>query len=259
MLRRRHRLPLHRIGVRQHVLHHLDAVSDRLCRAAGVLDRERAQQRALGQVLRAEQRADLVRLAAQAHDQHTGEVRVPRVAAERAAQQLHAFAVRVHAAAGAVRQRDDAVDARECGQRRAAEIVGDAARDRRRAIDRRQDADVVARRDATVIADDALERRRRLHVLRGLGVGAERVVAVERAHREVVQVDVLAGRDVPACEADDLVVALDRLALRDRARRDLVAGRHEPRDGDFLVDERAAADQLASRDDDVVVRDAGES
>ena len=40
------------------------------------------------QLLGAEQRADLVRLAAQADDQHAGEVRVPRVAAERAAQQL---------------------------------------------------------------------------------------------------------------------------------------------------------------------------
>jgi hypothetical protein len=44
-----------------------------------------------------------------------------------------------------------------------------------------------------VVADDALERRGRLHVLRRLGVRAERVVAVERAHGEVVQVDVLAG------------------------------------------------------------------
>ena len=111
---------------------------------------------------RAEQRADLVRLAAQADDQHAGEVRVPRVAAERAAQELHALAVRVHAAAGAVRQRDDAVDVGKRGEALAREMVGDAARDRRRAIDRRQDADVVARRDAAVgVAHDAHERRRR--------------------------------------------------------------------------------------------------
>ena len=64
-------------------------------------------------LLRAEQRADLVRLAAEADHQHAGEVGVPRVAAERAAQELHAVAVGVHAAAGAVRQRDDAVDVRE--------------------------------------------------------------------------------------------------------------------------------------------------
>ena len=42
----------------------------------------------------------------------------------------------------------------------AREVVGDAARDGRRAVHRRQDADVVARRDAAVVADDALERRR---------------------------------------------------------------------------------------------------
>ena len=95
----------------------LDAVRDRLRRAAGVLDAERAQQRAFLQVLRAEQRADLVRLAAEADDQHAGEVGVPRVAAERAPQELHALAVRVHAAAGAVRQRDHAVDVGKRGER----------------------------------------------------------------------------------------------------------------------------------------------
>ena len=69
------------------------------------------------QFLRAQQRADLVGLAAQADDQHAGEVRVPRVAAERAAQQVHALAVRVHAAARAVGQRDHAVDVGEGRQR----------------------------------------------------------------------------------------------------------------------------------------------
>ena len=82
----------------------------------------------------------------------------------------------------------------------------------------------------------------------------ERIVAVERAHREVVQVDVLARRDVAARETDDLVVALDGLPLRDLVRGDLVARRNEADDRHLLVDERGAADQLASRDDDVVIR-----
>ena len=103
-----------------------DAVRDRLRRAAGVLDRERAQQRAFLELLGAEQRADLVRLAAEPDHQHAGEVGVARVAAERAPQDLHALALRVHAAAGAVRQRDDAVDVRISGEALAREVVGDA-------------------------------------------------------------------------------------------------------------------------------------
>ena len=73
--------------------------------------------------------ADLVRLAAEPDHQHAGEIGVPRVAAERAAQELHPFAVRIHPAAGAVRQRDDAVDVREASASALArEMVGDAAR-----------------------------------------------------------------------------------------------------------------------------------
>ena len=65
---------------------------------------------------RAEQRADLVRLAAEPDDQHAREIRVLRVSAERAPQDLHALALRVHAATRAVRQRDDAVHIRVVGQ-----------------------------------------------------------------------------------------------------------------------------------------------
>ncbi len=64
---------------------------------------------------------------------------------------------------------------------------------------------------------------------------------------------VLAGRDVAAGEADDLVVAPHRFAFPDRARRDLVRGRDEPDDGDLFVEQRRAADQLRAGDDDVVV------
>ena len=54
-------------------------------------------------------------------------------------------------------------------------------------------------------------------------------------------------------EADDLVVALDRRARRDRARRDLVPGGDEPADRHVLVGDPRAADQLRAGDDDVVV------
>ena len=91
---------------------------------------------------------------------------------------------------------------------------------------------IVARRHLagirTIPANDAHELCRRIDVRRRLGVDAERVVAIERAHREVVQMDVLARRDVAAREADDLVVAPHRLTLPRAPRRHLVAGRHEP-------------------------------
>jgi hypothetical protein len=81
-------------------------------------------------VLRAEERADLVRLAAQADDQHAGEIRMARVAAERAPQKLHAVAMGVHAAAGAVRQGNHAVHAGKRLEPITAERIGDAAQPR---------------------------------------------------------------------------------------------------------------------------------
>src|SRR3954464_13493905 len=49
-------------------------------------------------------------------DQHPGEVRVPGIAGDRAAQHIHRLAFAAHAAAGAVAERDDAVDIREFGE-----------------------------------------------------------------------------------------------------------------------------------------------
>src|SRR5262249_39968374 len=85
-------------------------------------------------------------------------------------------------------------------------------------------------------------------------VAAEGVVALEVVGREVVDVDVLAGGDVGAGEADDLAVLVDRLALLDRPQRDLVAHADARRQRD-----RVAVDpqlrprrQVTGRDGDVV-------
>ena len=110
------------------------------------------------------QPADLVHLAAQAEHEDAREIRMPRIAAERAAEQRQRL-VLGHAAAGLVGQRDDAVDIRKIGQRIVAgerillEDVGDEACDMRAAIHRGEHADVVPRRDAAVRAQDALEGR----------------------------------------------------------------------------------------------------
>src|SRR3989304_9625349 len=94
-----------------------------------------------------------------------------------------------------------------------------------RAVDAGQDADVIARRDAAIGAYDALEGRLWRRPFDRFDVGAERVIALELAHREVVDVHVLAGRDVARGETDDLVVTPHRLALLQRAYCDLVSGR----------------------------------
>ena len=126
-------------------------------------------------------------------------------------------------------------------------------RDGRGAVHRGEDPDVIARGHPSVGTNDAHERRRRVGVLRRLHVDAERVVAREIAHRQIVQVNMLSGSDGPLGEADDLVVALDRLALPNRTRRDLVARRNEPRNLDVLVEERGPGDELLARDHHVIV------
>ena len=121
----------------------------------------------VGQALLPQQAADLVHLAAEPDHDDMREIRMPRVAGERAAQEVQRFARR-HAAAGLVRERDYAVHVRVVrqrvvpGERVALEHVRDQARHVGAAIHRGQDADVVARRDAPVRAADALERGGRL-------------------------------------------------------------------------------------------------
>ena len=66
--------------------------------------------------------------------------------------------------------------------------------------------------------------------------------------------DVLARTDRATREADDLVVPPHRIADGDRARGDLVSRRHETHDGDVLVEQFRAADELLAGDDDVVCR-----
>ena len=153
---------------------------------------------------------------------------MPCVTAERAAEQRQRL-VLGHAAAGLVGQRDDAVDVGKVGQRIIAgerillEDVGDEARDMGAAIHRGEDADVVAGSDAAVGTADAVEGRRQIEIRHRLDVDAIGIVLVEIAHAAVLRVHVLAGRDRLRRKADDLAVADDRLARRDRLDRDLVA------------------------------------
>ena len=147
---------------------------------------------------------------------------MPRVAAERPAQQRQRL-VLGHAAAGLVGERDHAVDIGKIGQRIVAgerillEDVGDEAGDMRAAIHRGEDADIVAGRDPAVGTADAVEGRRQIEIRHRLDVDAEGIILGEIAHAAILGMHVLARRNRRGRKADDLAVAADRLADRDRA------------------------------------------
>ena len=183
------------------------------------------------------------------------------ITGHRTTQDLHALA-HVHPATGAVCQRDNPVDIRKVrksiGKDVAAKTVGDGTRDRGGAINARENGDVVARRHLTVGSHDAHERGGRGHGRHRTNVGTERVVAGEGSvlftDAEIVQMDVLTGPDLARREADDLVVAPHRRSHRQCPRRDLVAGRHQPADGDPLGLDQRARHQLTTCDHDIVSR-----
>ncbi len=153
-------------------------------------------------------------------------------------------------------KRHHAVDVRIPGEPLRREPLGDLAHDRGRAVHRRQDADEVARRHPAVGAHDALERGalRRRHVLDRAIFAGMRVVAIELAELGVVAVHQRARRDVGGREADDDVVLEDGLALGDRPRGDLVAGRDLAAAGDAFARDRLAERHVDARHDDVVAR-----
>ncbi len=127
------------------------------------------------------------------------------VADEDAAEEVGWFAVLGHAAAGAVGDGDDSVDVRVGAEDLWGEVGGDAAGYGCGAVDRGEDADVVASGDSAVGADDALKGGWRFEERCGVGFGAYGVFALEVAGDEVVGVDEFAGGDGLGGKADDLV------------------------------------------------------
>ena len=182
---------------------------------------------------------------------------MPRVAAERAAQERQRLVLR-HAAAGLVGQRHHAVDVGEIGQRIVAgerillEDIRDHAGDMRAAIHRGEDADIVAGRHPAVGTADAVEGRGQIEIRRRRDVDAEGIVLGEIAHAAILGVDVLARRDRRGRKADDLAVAADRLADRDGADRNLVARRNPLDRGDALGHHHAGR-QARARDQHAII------
>ena len=71
------------------------------------------------------ERADLIGLTAEADHQNRMEIHMSRIAGERAAEQRHALAVHVHAAANGMRHSDHAVYVRIVFQRITAKVIRD--------------------------------------------------------------------------------------------------------------------------------------
>ena len=151
-------LALHVVGARQHLLDAGDAGLDGFPRAAGVLDGHGAEVVALDQAVLVLQARDLEHLAAEADDQRGGEVGVAGIAPLRALERLVALALGGQPAAGAVHERDDAVDVGILLENAGAgDGLGHEARDRGRAVHAGEHADVVARAGLAVGAAVALE------------------------------------------------------------------------------------------------------
>ncbi len=241
---RRHALAPRRLGHREQLMHQGDAGLDRGGGAALLLDHQRAQPVAGRKMLDLEQPVDLVVLAAEPDDQHAADIGMSGIAAERAAQQGQRFAALGDAAARFVGERDDAVDMRISAHHRGvAEALGDQPRHRRRAIDRRQDGDVVARADPAVGAAEAVEARPRFGRHRGQNAppGADGARGGRRAEGEVVSVDMGAGGDVGGGDANHLGEAADGGAGGNRTQRHLVSARN------LLASRRAVRRQALAR------------
>jgi len=130
-----------------------------------------------------------------------------------------------HAATGAVGDGDDAVDVGVGAEDLGSEVGGDAAGDCCGAVDRGENADVVASGDAAIRADYSLECCGVLEERGGMGFGADGVVALEVVGDEVVGVNKFTDGDGLGGKTDDLVELTDGLPGRNGVYRQLMTGR----------------------------------
>src|SRR5262249_19169571 len=127
----------------------------------------------------------------------------------------------LHGAAGLVGDGHHAVHVRILPQAfGAAGLLGDVPARAGRAVDGADDGDVVARADPSVAPVVAHEETRFGCGRRGGTIAAEGVVALEGRRADVVDVDMAAGEDVLACEADYLAGFLHRLARDEGSQND---------------------------------------
>ena len=150
--------------------------------------------------------------------------------------------------------RNDAVDVRKLIEQAGFfRRFGDKLRHRAGAVHRGENAQIIARAVAAVGAPVAHEssvlvNRSEFGVLAG-----KAVVAAVLAHAEIVNMNMLAGRDRGFGLADDLTVADDVFAFGDVAGGDLVtAGNHLGEGNGHTFDDRSGS-QIGKRDHDIIV------
>jgi hypothetical protein len=125
-----------------------------------------------------------------------------------------------------MRYSDDTVDVRVSTEDFRSEMSRDAARHGSRAVNRRQNANIVARADA---AFRTLKAKKGSSGRWGkkfswTGVRADGIVSIEVADDQVVSMNVITLGDWMRGKTDDLIELTDRFALRDRSQRELVTG-----------------------------------
>src|SRR5690606_15124706 len=202
--------------------------------AAGLLDHEQLD-RSAARFDRAIERLAVEAFAAERNEQHGADVRM------RAELLHHAQRIRIRVAT----RKADEVNLRRIALR------NDQARDVVRTLDEIGDRDDVANAFASVGTNISAHDRRLRFPCESLWRGGWKIIAFH-----VVQMDVLARRDVARRGADARAVLEHRAAWLQREARDLVAERNRGRHPDLPTVDRdlLAFANRAARDEDIVLR-----
>ncbi|MCY1534226.1 hypothetical protein D9M68_695890 [compost metagenome] len=245
-------------GDRQHLLDAFDTPIDHLPRATDLLNGHGLEGVGLGKPVALLHLVDLEGLAAQAHQQGSAQIGIGGIAPLGAAENLVALASQIHGTAGAVHERNDAIDigilVEDAG---AVDRLGHEFGDGGRAVHRSQNADIVAGAHLAIGAAIALEGRALgdgHHVGRNGALGKSVVVgqrAVGAAHATIVLVHPIAGHNGILGKADDLPEFDDRLARADGTGGELVAARHAP-DNDHPLGRIGADIEIGQGHPDIV-------
>src|SRR5262249_41452337 len=235
---------------------------DGLADAAGLLDVDE-ERLALGvarqrHLLALDHDRRLVHLAAQPDEDVGGDVRVLGIAGQHALQGDVVLAEELGAAPGFVSDGQHAVDVRVVALN-IAKLVFDELAHAGRAVDARDDGDVVSRANSAILALVPLEvphLGRRIHRYRA-HVDADFVpIGRQLADVQIVAVHVLSDLDVLGREADHLAIAAHRVAPADVAPGYFVSGfdvlAHLDAAGGVLEDRAPVAGGL--RDGQVIFR-----
>ena len=248
------------VGTWEHFSNGLHATLHGQRSATGILNRERLQIGSSAQALSLDPGRNLIGFTPQTNHQNRCKVRMTGISCQRSSQQTQALTLGVDRTTCPVGQRDDAIDIRVgCeGVREyvTTEPVGNRAGHGGGTVHRCQNTDVVARGHTAVRPNNAEKGRRRLchHRFTGICCSDRSGVTLERAHRQIVNVNMLASPNRLRCEANDLAVTAHCFTHLDVAHRHFVTRRNESCNHQILVRKLIAGHQLTSRDDHVIKR-----